>query len=152
MLSTVRTPLKEISGNRPNGKHLSPYWRGVIAGEARTGGTPTEIAKDLKLDRETIRHTISLDQLRDEGKSLPREPRGKSYTPLDERHILHWYADTLNLHTKRSSTLATSVVRRLPSRRSSKRMVLPIGSASTAHYSQPFTRRKGLLGASNGGV
>src|SRR3954451_11277089 len=90
MLSTQRTPFKEISGNRPNRKHLNPYWRGVIAGEARTGGTPTEIAKDLKLDRETIRRTISLDQLRDEGKSLPREPRGKSYTPLDERHILHW--------------------------------------------------------------
>src|SRR5947208_17117323 len=33
MLSTVRTPFKEISGNRPNGKHLSPYWRGVIAEE-----------------------------------------------------------------------------------------------------------------------
>src|SRR2546421_10156492 len=65
ILSTIRTPFKEISGNRPNGKYLSPYWRGVIAGEDRTGGIHTEIAKELKIDRETIRHTHTLEQMRD---------------------------------------------------------------------------------------
>ena len=32
---------------------------------------------------------LVLLQLREEGKSLPGEPRRKSYTPLDERHIIH---------------------------------------------------------------
>jgi hypothetical protein len=85
----TRTPFKEISGNHIHKHNVSPYWRGVIAREARKGSIATEIAKDLNLDRETIRRTISLDHLRDEGKSLPKAARKLSYTPLDERHILH---------------------------------------------------------------
>ena len=85
----TRTPFKEISGNHIHKHNVSPYWRGVIAREARKGGIATEIAKDLNLDRETVRRTISLDHLRDEGKSLPKATQKLSYTPLDERHILH---------------------------------------------------------------
>ena len=85
----TRTPFKEISGNYIYKHNVSPYQRRVIAREARKGSIATEIAKDLNLDRETIRRTISLDHLRNEGKSLPKAARKLSYTPLNERHILH---------------------------------------------------------------
>ena len=95
-----RTPLGPISSNRQPRQHISPYWRGVIAGESRAGSTPTKIAKDLNLDRETVRRTVCLDQIRDEGESLLKAARKLSYSPLEERHILRW----CRLHPKSTYT------------------------------------------------
>lgn len=85
-----RRPLGTISSNHLPQKHFSPYARGVISGKASEGATPTKIAKDLKIDRETVRRTIKLESIRDEGKSLPKAARKKSYTDIEERHILRW--------------------------------------------------------------
>ena len=83
-----RTPLGPISGNRLLGEHLSPYWRGRIAGRAEEGANPALIARELKLEYSTVFRTIQKDLLRHEGKSLPKTHRKKSYTEHDERVLL----------------------------------------------------------------
>ncbi|KAH9204021.1 hypothetical protein DL95DRAFT_349506, partial [Leptodontidium sp. 2 PMI_412] len=70
------------------GCELSPYLRGQILGQARRYTNPYEIARDLKLDYGTVKYTIKQEPLRDDGKSLPRKPRGKSYTIAEERKLL----------------------------------------------------------------
>jgi transposase len=85
-----RTPLGSISCNYLPNKHYSPYQRVIIAGKASEGATPTKIATDLKFACESIRRTVALDLIRHEGESLPRKPRNKSYSDLEERHILRW--------------------------------------------------------------
>lgn len=85
-----RTPLGSISSNHVIKKHYSPYQRGIIAGKASEGATPSKIARDLKLPRTSISQTIALDSVRHEGKTLPKAARKKSYTDLEERHILRW--------------------------------------------------------------
>jgi hypothetical protein len=67
---------------------MSPYLRGKVMGMAIHGVSPTEIALGMRLDRGTVSYTILQDDLRDEGKTLPKAPRRKSYTPYDERHLL----------------------------------------------------------------
>ncbi|KFY70741.1 hypothetical protein V499_08970 [Pseudogymnoascus sp. VKM F-103] len=84
----TRRPLASITGNRLPGAQLSPYQRGQIIGRQSEGATPTKIARDLNLDRSTVRYTIATDPFRTEGKSLPRTPRGKSYTEAEQRLIL----------------------------------------------------------------
>lgn len=84
----IRRPLASISSNRLPKCQLSPYQRGQILGKQSEGATPTKIAHDLNLDRSTVRYTIAVDPLRNEGKSQPRTPRGKSYTEAEQRLIL----------------------------------------------------------------
>jgi hypothetical protein len=84
----TRRALAPISSNRQPGDQLSPYQRGQILGRQSEGATPTKIAHDLNLDRSTVRYTIAVDLIRTEGKSLPRIPRGKSYTEAEQRLIL----------------------------------------------------------------
>jgi hypothetical protein len=86
----LRTPLRSISGNRPSGGHLNPYIRGQVAGQAFKGAKPAEIARDLKLDRGTVYYTLQQDKLRNDGESLPRTPRNKSYTDVEERLYVHY--------------------------------------------------------------
>ncbi|KAG4427249.1 hypothetical protein IFR05_017268 [Cadophora sp. M221] len=84
-----RTPLAATSGNRGKGYELSLYLRGQILGQARRYTNPYEIARDLKLNFSTIKYTIKQEPLCDDGKSLPRKPRGKSYTvAAEERKLL----------------------------------------------------------------
>jgi hypothetical protein len=79
------TPLGSISGNRPAHSRLTPYMRGQVAGQAFKGAKPCQIAKDLNLVKSTVRYTLQQDPLRNEGASLPRTPRKKSYTDAQER-------------------------------------------------------------------
>jgi hypothetical protein len=62
--------------------------RGQVIGKASEGTDPTSITKDLKLTRSTVNYTLQQDELRNDGHSLPRKPRKKSYTDTDERRIL----------------------------------------------------------------
>ena len=78
------TPLGSIFLNYFLQKYFSLYARGVIARKASKGTTPTKITKDLKISRETMRRTIQLSSIRNEGKSLPKAARKKSYTDLEE--------------------------------------------------------------------
>jgi hypothetical protein len=59
--------------------------RGQVKGQASKGATPAEIAIDLKLTRSTVNYTLQQDPLRNNGHSLPRKPRKKSYTDAEER-------------------------------------------------------------------
>jgi len=79
------TPLGFISKNRPKGCEISPYMRGQVIGQAFKGAKPTEIARDLKLDRSTINYTLYQDELRNDGHSLLQKPRCKLYTNAEER-------------------------------------------------------------------
>jgi hypothetical protein len=83
-----RTPLSSISGNRPRGSEISPYIRGQIKGQANRGATQASIAKDLNLVKSTVQYTLQQDELRNNGQSLLRKPRGKSYTDGEERLLL----------------------------------------------------------------
>jgi hypothetical protein len=83
-----RTPLGSISGNRPRGLEISPYIRGQIKGQANRGATQASIAKDLNLVKSIVQYTLQQDELRNNGQSLPRKPRGKSYTDSEERLLL----------------------------------------------------------------
>jgi Transposase/DDE superfamily endonuclease len=83
-----RTPLGSISGNRPKGSEISPYMRGQIKGQADCGASHSSIAKDLKVLKSTVQYTLRQDELRNNGQSLPRKPRGKSYTDSEERLLL----------------------------------------------------------------
>jgi len=86
----LRTPLRSISGNRPKGSEISPFMRGQVIGKASEGAKSAVIAKALKLDRSTVNYTLQQDELRDDGHSLPRKPRNKSYTDAEERRLLRY--------------------------------------------------------------
>jgi hypothetical protein len=83
-----RTVLGSISGNRQKGQEISPYMRGQVQGQAFKGAKPAEIAADLNLTRSTVNYTLQQDELRNNGESLPRKPRGKSYTDAEERLLI----------------------------------------------------------------
>src|SRR5947209_15880559 len=84
----IRTPLGALSSNITNRKELTPYERGKVVAYIDAGLTPTQVATTLKLPRTTIRQTVSLDPLRNNGASQPRTGRPKSYTMAEERLIL----------------------------------------------------------------
>jgi transposase InsO family protein len=83
-----RRPLAPITGNHKDGKHLSLYQRGLVIGEARTGSKQADIARDLFLLPATVRYTIYQEHVRNEGASLPRKARRKTYSEADERNLL----------------------------------------------------------------
>jgi hypothetical protein len=83
-----RTLMGEISGNRPDYAHLTPYMRGKITGMRIFGSNPTEIAIDLNQARSTVRYTLSHNYLRHEGSTLLKDPRRKSYSLAKERNLL----------------------------------------------------------------
>ena len=86
----TRRQLATISGNRLPKQHLTPYMRGRIAGHSELGATSYQIASNLNVPRSTVQYTIKQDPLRNEGATIPKAPRGKSYTPIDERAILRY--------------------------------------------------------------
>jgi hypothetical protein len=85
-----RTPLGNRDVNITPGKHLSPYTRGFIAGAAKSGLRPSEIARELKCPDYTVRTTILLDVLYNEGATRPKKPRRKLYTEAEERKLLRY--------------------------------------------------------------
>jgi len=62
--------------------------RGQVKGQATRGANQIDIAKDLKLTLSTVSYTLQQDELRNDGYSLPRKLRGKSYTNAEERLLL----------------------------------------------------------------
>ncbi|KAG9244278.1 hypothetical protein BJ878DRAFT_567709 [Calycina marina] len=83
-----RKPLGSGSDGRFLGQHLSPYFRGRIAGKAEEGATPAKLANELQREYSTVFRTIQKDSERHEGRSLPRTSRKKSYSERDERVLL----------------------------------------------------------------
>ena len=83
-----RTALGSISGNSRRGPDLSPFQRGQISGMKTNGATPTQISKRLKFPISTVRSTIGLEHLREDGASQRRSGRPLSYTPAEERRVL----------------------------------------------------------------
>ena len=87
-MATPRQPLGTISSNRQFNGHLSPYMRGRIVGRAAAGQKAPAIAKDLNLVLGTVKYTIRQDKLRNDGHTLPKKPRRKTYTPHQERLLV----------------------------------------------------------------
>jgi hypothetical protein len=79
-----------VSHNRQFNSHLSPDTRTKIVTRYNCGFTPTAIVLGLNLIDMTMRYTLEKDTERDKSHSLPRKPRNKSYTHVEERNILHF--------------------------------------------------------------
>jgi hypothetical protein len=62
--------------------------RGKIASKASKGAKPAAIAIKLKIPCKTIKYTLEQDESRNDGYSLLRKARGKSYTDAQERRII----------------------------------------------------------------
>jgi transposase len=62
--------------------------RGQVIGQAFKGTKNAQIAKDLNLSDSTIRYTLKQNELRTNGETLLRKPRGKSYTDAEERLLI----------------------------------------------------------------
>ena len=84
----LHTPLRNISGNRLAHNRLTPYMRGQVVGQAFKGIKNAQIAKDLNLSDSTVRYTLQQDELRANGESLSRKPRGKSYIDVEDRLLI----------------------------------------------------------------
>ncbi|CZT53422.1 uncharacterized protein RSE6_14972 [Rhynchosporium secalis] len=83
-----RTPLSYISRNRFKGCEISPYMQGQVAIPSRYSLMPTFISRLINLPRSIVKYTLAQDELRDEGVSLLRKAKGKSYIIAEERKII----------------------------------------------------------------
>jgi hypothetical protein len=79
-----------ISINRTQGGHFTPRSRTRIVERYNCGYTPAAIATGFNLLDSAVRYTIDQSQYRNNNDSLPRTPRLKSYSHLDERNILRF--------------------------------------------------------------
>jgi hypothetical protein len=68
-----------LDGNIQKQKELTPFKHAKIIAGAEFGHSPSEIAKVLKVPDSTVRTTLRVNPLRDEGKSRPRIGRPRSY-------------------------------------------------------------------------
>ncbi|KAF4632423.1 hypothetical protein G7Y89_g5688 [Cudoniella acicularis] len=85
-----RTPLRSISSNIVARGHVTPYICGIIIRKKSEGAHAAQIARDLNLDIGTVKYTIAKTSLRHENHSIKPAARGKSYTDIDERHLLRY--------------------------------------------------------------
>ena len=85
-----RRPFGVISANIDRRKELSPYMRGRIVGQHDKGAIPAEISRELQVPDSTVRRTIFLDPLRDEGYSKPRCGRPEKYSERFKRNLIHF--------------------------------------------------------------
>ncbi|PQE31830.1 hypothetical protein CJF32_00005133 [Rutstroemia sp. NJR-2017a WRK4] len=131
----IRTPLCSISENRIPLCELKPYEHGKIIGKAEEGASIAKIAKDLKCYESTIKYTIHQEQLRNDGASLERGSRRKSYSDQDERNVL-WLRTSCSLN-----------VVRLPSSGFSRSMGSLIGELGSGQNSQKSMYLNGLYSA-----
>jgi hypothetical protein len=81
-------PLSSCSGNSRRGPELTPFQHGKIVAASDFGANPTAIAKCYKHPRSTIRSTLSLDSVRNEGISQARTGRPLTYSDREERKII----------------------------------------------------------------
>ena len=87
-MAKLRHPLREISGNIPKRRELTPYERGQVIGAAKCGVKPNAISTELSLSRWTVRTTLSREPLRKDGASQPQSGRPRTYSERDERLLL----------------------------------------------------------------
>lgn len=80
--------MRPISGNRLHKHELSPYDKGIINGKAFDGKSVRQIASELQQPCQTVQDTIQKQQIRENGKSLPRSGCPKQVTEYDKRRIL----------------------------------------------------------------
>jgi hypothetical protein len=73
---------------------------GRITGRAATGQKAPMIAKDLNLVLGIVEYTIRQNKLCNNGYTLPKKPRRKTYTPHQERLLVHH----IQLHPKNTYT------------------------------------------------
>jgi len=64
--------------------------RGRIAGRAAAGQKAPTITKDLNLVLGTVKYTIWQDKLHNNGHTLPKKPRQKTYTPHQKRLLVRY--------------------------------------------------------------
>ena len=83
-----RKVLGPISGNIQKRRELNPYQRGKIIAAAGLGCSNTEIANDYSHPESTVQTTISLNQLCNQGTSLPRCSQPKKYIAHNEQVLL----------------------------------------------------------------
>jgi hypothetical protein len=83
-----RPVLGQISGNIQKRKELDQFTRGQIVGAAKCGLALRAISRQLSIPYTTIQRTVSQEQLRNNGTSLPRSGRPKKSSKQDERLLL----------------------------------------------------------------
>ena len=83
-----RTPLGPITPNIIRRRELSPFTRGIIAGQRSTGASIGTIAIALNIPKITIQDTLSIVDRGSHGVSKSRSGRPKATTDRDERTIL----------------------------------------------------------------
>ena len=87
-ITTLRRPLGELSTNITPFNDLSLYIRGKIVGKAEEGKKPTEITKELKVPDQTVRDTLKLDLLRNEGASRACPSRPDKYSDRFKHNLI----------------------------------------------------------------
>lgn len=107
-----RTPLRSLANNNVPHMHLSPYDRGKIIGRLEGGDKVGVVAKAYNLPHSTVVYTQRQDQLRDDGTSLLRKARKKSYSDGDERLLLRYirlFPKSTYTETKKACGLNCSI-------------------------------------------
>ena len=85
-----RRQLAKISGNRAVNYELSPYLRGKVVRLYELGQSYNEIRDTLNLIKSTVKYTLDKSTSRNEGKSLIRIDRPKSYIERVTRRIIYF--------------------------------------------------------------
>ena len=83
-----RTPLDPITPNIIRRRELSPFTRGIIAGQRTTGASYGAIARGLNLPKSTVQDSLAIVNRGSHGVSKSRSGRPKVTTVRDERIIL----------------------------------------------------------------
>src|SRR5688572_22658450 len=82
-----RTPMGVISSNIQKRKQLTPFQRGEISAAKKFGHKPAEIAKVLKRPDSTVRTTLKVNPLRNDGETRRRSGRPREYDERDVRKL-----------------------------------------------------------------
>jgi len=83
-----RRPLGVISSNISKKPLLTPYLRGKIAYAAELGYSPAQIAIQFDKPDSTIRNTLKVDHLRNNGNTRTRTGRPREYTDREVRILV----------------------------------------------------------------
>jgi hypothetical protein len=114
----LRQPMTPIAVNRQFNGHLSSDSRTKIITRYNCGFTPAAVALGFNLIDKTVRYTIEQDAIRNKSHSLPRRPRNKKYTDVEERNILRYvrsYPTSIYAQVKREVglTCSTTIIKRI---------------------------------------
>ena len=85
-----------ISSNIAKKPLLTPFQRGKLVGAAEIGLSPAEIARTFNRPDSTVRNTLKIDRLRNEGNTRRRTGRPREYSDRDVRNLVKY----VRLHPK----------------------------------------------------